>query len=315
MSNTAASVLEVARSQIGVKSGKKYWDYVRSTGVTKNMGAYVNGSATPYCACGVSWVFHEAGARCAGLPATSCTYQIYPGALKAKAVVPVSQAKPGDVILFNFDKSPDDAEHVGIVEEVHEGYFKTVEFNTNAQGSSTGGGVWEKVRPKSNTFAIIRPQYDKEGNEPSKPVNNEGLHYRAHVQKLGWLPAVHDGMIAGTVGRSLRMEAIKFTPPEGVTLTVNAHMQGIGWKSYPNIRKGKSSGTGSSANDPIIGTVGESRRLEAIQIHAEGLPKGKRIRYRAHVQGKGWLPWVESGKTAGTTGESRRLEALQVEIV
>ena len=315
MSNTAESVLKVAASQVGTRSGKKYWDYVRTTGVTKNMGPYVDGKSTPYCACYASWVFHEAGAKCPGLPATSCTYQIYPAALKARAVVPVSQAKPGDVILFNFDRSPEDAEHVGIIKEVHEGYFKTYEGNTNAQGSSTGGGVWEKYRPKSNTFAIIRPQYDKEGNEPSKPLNDAGLWYRAHVQRLGWLPAVRDGQIAGTVGKSLRMEAIKFTPPEGVTLTVNAHMQKVGWKSYPDIKKGKSSGTGSSKNDPIIGSVGESRRLEAIQIHAEGLPAGKRIRYRAHVQGKGWLPWVGDGKVAGTTGESRRLEAIQVEIV
>lgn len=152
MSNTASSVLDVARSQIGIKSGKKYWDYVMGSG-------YVSGSATPWCACFVSWVFHEAGAKCAGLPSASCTYGIYVGALKAKAIVKTSEAKPGDVILFNFDKSPDDAEHTGIIEEVREGFFVTIEGNTNAQGSSTGGQVARKVRPKSNTFAVVRPSY------------------------------------------------------------------------------------------------------------------------------------------------------------
>lgn len=306
--NTAKSVLDVARSQIGVKSGKRYWDYVQGSG-------YISGSATPWCACFVSWCFHEAKAKCAGLPSASCTYGIYVGALKARAIVKTSEAKPGDVILFNFDKSPDDAEHTGIIEVVHEGYFTTIEGNTNAQGSSTGGQVARKVRPKSNTFAIIRPSYDLPENAPSKPTNNAGLRYRAHVQGLGWLPAVHDGMIAGTVGESLRLEALKFTPPAGVTLTVNAHIQGVGWVSYDGITKGKSSGTGSSKNDPIIGSVGQNRRLEAVQIHADGLPAGKRLRYRAHVQGKGWLPWQASGKTAGTTGEKRRMEALQVEII
>lgn len=308
MSNDAASVLSVARSQIGVRSGKKYWDYVMG-------GGYVSGSATPWCACFVSWVFAQAGAKCAGLPSASCTYGIYAKALKAGKVVSVSKAKAGDVVLFNFDHIRSDAEHVGIVESVGSGTLVTIEGNTNAGGSSTGGQVCKKVRSKSNVFAIVRPSWDVEGNEPSKAVNDAGLWYRAHVQRLGWLPAVHDGQIAGTVGKSLRMEALKFTPPEGVTLTVNAHLQGIGWKSYPDIRKGKSSGTGSSKNDPIIGTVGEGRRLEAVQIHAEGLPKGKRIRYRAHVQREGWQPWVEDGKVAGTTGRSLRMEALQVEIV
>lgn len=141
----------------------------------------------------------------------------------------------------------------------------------------------------------------------SKRTNDFGLAYRAHVERAGWLAPVHDGQVAGTVGQSARLEALKFTPPKGVRLTVNAHMQGIGWKSYEGIERGK--------YDPVVGTTGQSRRLEAVQIHAEGLPEGRRIRYRAHVQGIGWQTWVESGKTAGTTGQSRRLEALQVEIV
>lgn len=300
--STAEAVLRVARSQIGIRTGKEYWDYVMG-------GGYVSGSATPWCACFVSWVFHEAGAKCAGLPAASCTYGIYPKALAAKAVVKTSQAKAGDVILFNFDRHPDDAEHVGIIEEVHDGWFQTIEGNTNAIGSSTGGQVARKVRPKSNTFAIVRPDYvakETPKQPTSKRANTFGLAYRAHVERAGWLPVVHDGQIAGTVGYAARLEALKFMPPAGVTLTVNAHMQGIGWRSYV-CERGKS--------DPVIGTTGEGRRMEAIQLHADGLSKGRRIRYRAHVQGKGWLPWVESGKVAGTTGERRRLEAVQVEIV
>ncbi|MBN1409384.1 MAG: Ig domain-containing protein [Spirochaetales bacterium] len=38
----------------------------------------------------------------------------------------------------------------------------------------------------------------------------------------------------------------------------------------------------------------------------------KKIQYRSHVKGKGWLGWVDDGSTSGTTGESRRMEALQV---
>lgn len=227
-----------------------------------------------------------------------------------------------DWVIYDWEDGKDYAkydnksghDHIGTVVSVGNGTFDVTEGN---MGRPPRVGR----RPMKFNGRYIRgfvhpklPLTDAD-NEPSRPVNNEGIWYRAHVQRLGWLPAVRDGQIAGTVGKSLRLEALKFTPPEGVTLTVNAHMQKVGWKSYPNIKKGKSSGTGSSKNDPIIGTVGESRRLEAIQIHAEGLPKGKRIRYRAHVQGIGWMPWVEDGKVAGTTGQSRRLEAIQIEIV
>lgn len=308
MSNTAKSVLAVAESQVGIRSGEVYWNYLRECGIVKEK--YVSGFVTPWCAGFVSWVFHRAGAKCAGLPAASCTYGIYVGALKAKAIVKTSEAKPGDVILFNFDKSPNDAEHVGIIKEVYEGYFRTIEGNTNAVGSSTGGQVAIKYRPKSNTFAIVRPQYDTKPvpKQPdSKRYNEEGLAYRAHVERAGWLPVVHDGQVAGTVGYCARMEALKCSPPKGVKLTFNIHMQGIGWKSYANVERG--------VYDPVMGTVGEKRRIEAVQITAEGLPKGKTLRYRAHVQGVGWQPWVEAGKVAGTTGKSLRMEAIQIEIV
>ena len=152
MSNTAKSVLEVAKSQMGTTGGRKYWDYVMG-------GGYISGSATPYCACGVSWVFYKAGAKCAGLPSASCTYGIYAGAKKAGKVVPVSQARAGDVILFDFDSHHGDAEHVGIIRDVGTNTFVCYEFNTSSAGSTTGGHQMVKVRNKKYTFAIVRPSY------------------------------------------------------------------------------------------------------------------------------------------------------------
>ena len=172
MSNDAASVLEVARSQLGVKSGRKYWDYVMG-------GGYESGSATPWCACFVSWCFHQAGAKCAGLPAASCTYGIYAKALKAGKVVSVASARPGDVVLFNFDHIKSDAEHVGIVESVGSGTLVTIEGNTNAGGSSTGGQVCKKVRSKANVFAIVRPDYAASGKD--EWVKQDGKWWYRHA--------------------------------------------------------------------------------------------------------------------------------------
>lgn len=191
MANTAADVLRIALAEMGTSGGKKYWNYVMG-------GGYVSGSATPYCACGVSWVFHKAGAKCAGLPSASCTYGIYNGAKKAGKVVPVSQAKPGDVILFDFDSHHGDAEHCGIIRDVGTDTFVCYEFNTSSSGSTTGGHQMVKVRKKKYTFAIIRPDYDK-----VKPVveqlvvdgNGGPKTIRRFQQVVG--SAYLDGVISG----------------------------------------------------------------------------------------------------------------------
>lgn len=138
------------------------------------------------------------------------------------------------------------------------------------------------------------------------------IKYRAHVQKDGWLPAVQDGEIAGTTGQSKRLEAIKITPPEGMILKVEAHIQKDGWKTYTGIKAGKSSGTGSSKTDPIIGTVGESKRLEAIKITATKNTTGKALRYQVHVQSYGWMDPAKDGEVTGTVGKAKRIEAIRI---
>lgn len=54
------------------------------------------------------------------------------------------------------------------------------------------------------------------------------------------------------------------------------HLQDKGW-----VLGGKPS--------QILGTVGESRRLEAIRINVHP-PNPSAVRYRVHVQNLGWLP-------------------------
>ena len=153
---------------------------------------------------------------------------------------------------------------------------------------------------------------DRPANVPSKARNDAGMRYRVHVQKYGWLPSVHDGQIAGTVGESKRVEALKITPPEGVVLDVDVHMQTYGWRTYTGIRKGASSGTGSSDNDPIIGTTGLAKRLEAIRIRCAENKTGRKLKYQVHVQTYGWMDAVDEGETAGTTGKAKRMEAIRI---
>ena len=62
------------------------------------------------------------------------------------------------------------------------------------------------------------------------------------------------------------------------------------------------------------GTVGESKRLEAIKIKLPDGVSGS-IEYRTHIQDIGWEKnWSKDGAESGTEGQSKRLEAIQIRL-
>lgn len=138
-----------------------------------------------------------------------------------------------------------------------------------------------------------------------------GVSYNAHVQSKGWQSFVSNGAMAGTTGKSLRVEAVKINlvgAPAGASVSYKAYVQKTGWQ------KAVSDGVGA-------GTTGKKLRLEAVKISLNGL-SGYEIQYRAYVQGKKWLGWqtvkngtaVDSAGIAGTTGKALRLEAIEIVI-
>ena len=143
---------------------------------------------------------------------------------------------------------------------------------------------------------------------PGTAVNNNQLGYRAHCQSYGWLDPVRDGQTAGTTGKSKRMEALKIDVRKvgdgSAKLEVTAHIQGIGDRTYV---------IDKDTHDTIIGTVGESRRIEAIAIKIlEGLTE--HIKYRIHVDKLGWSEWKSDGETVGSKGLSIGIQAIQIVI-
>ena len=145
-----------------------------------------------------------------------------------------------------------------------------------------------------------------------KPAADTNIYYRVHCQTYGWMNAVSNGEWAGTSGESKRLEALKITPPEGVELEVTVHIQTYGDRIYKGIKKGASSGLGSSTNDPIIGTTGESKRIEGITIKCTKNTTGKHIKYQGHCQTYGDTKICSDGEFCGTKGESKRLEAIRI---
>ena len=139
----------------------------------------------------------------------------------------------------------------------------------------------------------------------SDPISAK-VSYRTHVQNLGWQGWNSDGAVAGTTGRSLRVEALSAKLDlEGTTggIRYTTHVQYRGWQTW-------------STDGATSGTTGKSLRVEAVRFELTGdVAEVYDIYYRVHVQNTGWTTWVKNGAIAGTTGRSLRLEALQVVLV
>lgn len=72
-----------------------------------------------------------------------------------------------------------------------------------------------------------------------------GIRYRAHVQNIGWQGWKQNGELAGTKGKSLRMEAIQIELTGELAryydVYYSAHVQQLGWLGWA--KNGESAGT------------------------------------------------------------------------
>lgn len=134
--------------------------------------------------------------------------------------------------------------------------------------------------------------------EPTKLNYNDQIKYRTHVQNDGWLDWVNGGQVSGTTGRGLRLEAVQFDFP--FRANIKAHIERKGWVNYYDIDK-----------DTVIGTVGESRRLEALVI--DPIDNELPLTGQVHIQNRGWGNWynLDGVISLGTSGQSLRMEAIQ----
>ncbi len=137
--------------------------------------------------------------------------------------------------------------------------------------------------------------------------------YRTHVQSYGWMNAVSNGSLSGTTGESKRLEAIevslvKKNQQVSATLTYSVHGQGYGWTDEI------SPGIGEYNSGTVAGTVGKSKRVEAMLLNLEATGVSGGIESSVHVQNYGWINNVPGGEVSGTTGESKRMEAISINL-
>lgn len=148
---TVADMLEVARGELG---------YREAAGNRTKFGKWYGLDGQPWCAMFTSWCFAQIGTPRGGMTHTAWTPGIYQAARRAGRWH--ERPDPGDLVLFCFmapsKQRPLGICHVGIVERVHGDTITTIEGNTDAAGSRTGGQVMRKTR-RTRIAGYARPVY------------------------------------------------------------------------------------------------------------------------------------------------------------
>jgi hypothetical protein len=150
---TAARLLEIAKSQIGVVEGPKdnETDY----------GKFTKHDFQPWCGSFCMWVANQAKVT---IPNTVYTPSGADAFKKNKKWSDAATAtpKPGDIVYFDFVKGGNAVEHVGIVvKDNGDGTVTTYEGNTSPEHKATGsqangGEAAERIRAyKTNKRGLL----------------------------------------------------------------------------------------------------------------------------------------------------------------
>jgi hypothetical protein len=181
----------IAVGEIGVREigssnrGKRVQEYQATT--------TLGGSGWPWCAAFVNWCI--AHSITVGLlkeypwiPTASCDF-ILDWARRNKILD--TSPKAGDVFLLLSKSSRNDAIHTGFVASVAAGKFKTVEGNTNDNGSANGNGVYSLSRTMSERYVFVRwGNLCEEAKEKSWDVAIGAKKIRAVIQNgTAWVGA------------------------------------------------------------------------------------------------------------------------------
>lgn len=150
-------VLKLCESKVGYIEGKNN---------DTEFGKWFGLNNQPWCAMSASKMFFDAGAIASVAPAkskgfASCDLWLK-HLTKNNQLVPIGQAKAGDLVFFQFDEDAA-ADHVGIVKGHNTTlkYMYVYEGNTSSGKSgsqSNGDGYYLKKRDYKTIMAVGRPK-------------------------------------------------------------------------------------------------------------------------------------------------------------
>lgn len=139
-------------------------------------------------------------------------------------------------------------------------------------------------------------------------IKPDEVRYQAHVQNIGWQSGVINGAMAGTTGKSLRVEALRVGIKSYIGLQGGieyaAFVKGKGWQNYVT-------------NQDVVGTTGQGLPIDAIKVRLTGeFADNYDVYYRTHVSNIGWLGWAKNDIVSGTIGYAdNRIEAVEMRLV
>ncbi len=195
------------------------------------------------------------------------------------------------------------AEGAGAVEKVHY-YLDGKEITGEPKDVGT---YVVKIDTKENDNYKAEKELEIGNFIIKEKAPDQAVAYSAHVQNVDWQPYVTNGTMAGTVDRSLRMEAVKINLQHQKykgDIEYRSHIENIGWEKE------------WKKNDTMSGTNSKGLRLEAMQVRLTGeMAEHYDVYYRVHAQNIGWMNWAKNGEQAGTAGYGYRLEAMQIMLV
>ncbi len=229
---TASKVLAIAAGEIGYsrwtdpKRGTKYARETQPALWPRDTWLLANGIA--FCDIFVTWVFWKAGALdiLPGRQSYNTDYRASQGRA-AGALVSRAQARPGDVLVFDWNRATAATNHVGILEKVTAaGNPQSIEGNTSPGSSGSqgnGGGVYRRVRRWSQVRYIIRPQWAKaRGSSSSTPASSSSAFAdvdktQTWLAQLGFDVGPVDGIYGTKTAAATKaaQKALGITPVDG----------------------------------------------------------------------------------------------------
>ncbi|HGI4444629.1 TPA: GBS Bsp-like repeat-containing protein [Streptococcus agalactiae] len=202
--------------------------------------------------------------------------------------------------------------------------------------------------------SVLTPIIPKE----ERPV----LNYQVKVGQNGWQSNKLEGQMAGTLGESKALDGVKFTLStlKYGDILYRTHVQDKGWGEilgsqtskdyqgkrleaiqldlsgnlkqnydiYYRVHVQDKGWMAWQKNNSVAGTVGESKRLEALEVklvakasdfssqtnHSFLEMKHPGLSYQTYLQKDGWQPTVLEGQLGGSIGLSKSIKAIKLNL-
>ena len=161
--------------------------------------------------------------------------------------------------------------------------------------TKTGSGtVWTHL-------AVSRFLGNTDHTDPIAYWSSVGISWdTAFAQIKRYYDALHtgDSTVVPALGQTVAT-VVAPVAPEGVTFYGQAHIQSKGWVEMAN---------------NVLGTVGESLRLEAFSLVVKNNGKDQPLNGSIHVQDIGNVAYNQNTNLFGTVGQAKRIEAILINV-